>query len=191
MTGKESSVNPAPKIQRCQNGRAQRAVENCGFCHARRGDFTGDFKPGDDFHDHMRLTIMDASEIYYPDGQVREENYEYAAFLGSRMHFRGVKCQDCHNPHSGKTILPGNWLCMRCHDGTYTNAPVIDPVSHSHHKVFGYSTNGVLTNTDLMTYKPREIKETGGECVNCHMPQTAYMQRHWRHDHGFTIPTRC
>src|SRR5207249_4844637 len=25
-------------------------------------------------------------------------------------------------------------------------------------------------------------------CVACHMPQTVYMQRHSRHDHGFTIP---
>ena len=165
-----------------------RVVDNCGFCHARRGDLTGDFKPGDDFLDHMRLTIADASETYYADGQVREENYEYAAFLGSRMHFRGVYCLDCHNPHSAKTILPGNWLCLRCHNGTYTNAPLIEPVSHSHHKVFGYNTNGVLVNTDLMAYKPRDIQETGGECVNCHMPQTVYMQRHWRHDHGFTIP---
>lgn len=24
--------------------------------------------------------------------------------------------------------------------------------------------------------------------MDCHMPQTVYMQRHWRHDHGFTIP---
>src|SRR4029453_12262551 len=62
------------------------------------------------------------------------------------------------------------------------------PISHSHHKVFGYSTNGTLENFDLLTYKPKEIKETGGECVNCHMPQTPFMQRHWRHDHGFTVP---
>ena len=46
----------------------------------------------------------------------------------------------------------------------------------------------MLVNTDLTAYKPKEIQETGGECVNCHMPQTVYMQRHWRHDHGFTIP---
>jgi tetratricopeptide (TPR) repeat protein len=165
-----------------------KVVDYCGFCHARRGDLTGDFKPGDAFLDHFRLTIVDNSETYYPDGQVRDEDYEYAAFLGSGMHFRGVHCVDCHNPHSAKTILPGNWLCMRCHNGTYTNAPVIDPVSHSHHQVFGYSTNGVLVNTDLTAYQSRKILETGGECVNCHMPQTTYMQRHRRHDHGFTIP---
>jgi Flp pilus assembly protein TadD len=84
--------------------------------------------------------------------------------------------------------LPGNFLCMSCHGGGVTNAPVINPVTHSHHQVFGYDTNGVMTNADLAKYKPKEIAEQGGECVNCHMPQTVYMQRHWRHDHGFTIP---
>jgi tetratricopeptide (TPR) repeat protein len=54
--------------------------------------------------------------------------------------------------------------------------------------VFGLDAGGQRTNNDLTTYKPAEIKQTGGECVNCHMPQTVYMQRHSRHDHGFTIP---
>jgi tetratricopeptide (TPR) repeat protein len=163
-------------------------VDTCGFCHARRSDLTGDFKPGDSFSDHFDLTLVDYSERYYADGQIRDEDYEYGSFLSSRMHQRGVVCMDCHNAHSAKTTLPGNWLCMRCHNGNETNAPVINPVRHSFHKVFGHDTNGVLTNTDLMSYKPRQIAETGGECVNCHMPQTTYMQRHGRHDHGFTIP---
>jgi tetratricopeptide (TPR) repeat protein len=166
----------------------RQVLDNCGFCHARRTDLTSDFKPGDSFFDHQSLAGVDQSDHYYADGQVREENYEFAAFLGSKMHARGVYCLDCHNPHSMKTLLPGNWLCLRCHSGSYTNAPVIDPVAHSHHMVFGYNAEGKLVNSDLTTYKPREVKETGGECVNCHMPQTVYMQRHWRHDHGFTIP---
>lgn len=103
------------------------------------------------------------------------------------MHNRGVRCTDCHNPHSGKTMLPGNWLCMRCHIGTYTNAPIIDPVTHSHHKVFGHAA-GASPNPDLLAYATNVVQESGGECVNCHMPQTVYMQRHRRHDHGFTTP---
>lgn len=181
--GRSGRKDPAvPRFSR------QQVLDNCGFCHARRTDLTGDFKPGDSFFDHQSLALVDESDRYYPDGQVREEDYEFAAFLGSRMHTNGVYCLDCHNPHSVKTLLPGNWLCLRCHNGSFTNAPVIDPVAHSHHNVFGYSPEGKLTNTDLLAYKPKEIKETGGECVNCHMPQTVYMQRHWRHDHGFTIP---
>ena len=167
----------------------KRAVlDYCGFCHARRSEQTGDFKPGDHFLDDFDLTIVDRSERYYPDGQIRDEDYEYGSFLGSRMHLRGVYCLDCHNPHSMKTILPGNWLCLRCHSGGDTNAPVINPVTHSRHKVFGFDTNGQPVNLDLAAYRPDAIKETGGECVNCHMPQTVYMQRHWRHDHGFTCP---
>lgn len=166
----------------------QRATDNCGFCHARRAELTGDFKPGDDFLDQMRPTIVDSSETFYADGQVHEEDYEYAPFLGSRMYSRGVQCSDCHDPHSAKLKLPGNWVCMRCHNGSYTNAPLIDPVGHSHHKVFGYGSSGEVLTTDLTGYREEQIRETGGQCVNCHMPQTTYMQRHRRHDHGFTIP---
>ncbi|MCP5526324.1 MAG: HEAT repeat domain-containing protein [Verrucomicrobiales bacterium] len=138
----------------------------CGSCHARRGDLTGDFRPYDDFFDHYSLTIPDETDIYYPDGQVREEDYEFAAFLGSRMHLRGVYCLDCHTPHAAKPAIQGNDLCLRCHNGSRTDSPVIDPVAHGFHG--GY--------------------KDGNDCTDCHMPVTAYMQRHWRHDHGFTIP---
>lgn len=163
-------------------------LDNCGFCHARRSDLTGDFKPGDPFTDHFDLTLVDYTDRYFADGQVRDENYEYGSFLGSRMHQRGVICTDCHNPHTAKTILPGNYLCLRCHNGSEPDIPAINPVTHSRHRVFGYDTNGVLLNNDFAGYNPKTIAETGGECVNCHMPQTTYMQRHRRHDHGFTIP---
>ncbi|PWU08203.1 MAG: ammonia-forming cytochrome c nitrite reductase subunit c552 [Verrucomicrobia bacterium] len=185
-------------------------LDTCASCHARRTELTGNFQPGDSFYDHYSLTTVDESDRFYPDGQVRDEDYELSAFLGSRMHASGVRCLDCHEPHSMKPRLPGNWLCMRCHNGSFTNAPLIDPVAHSHHRVFGYSPDGKLTNTDLTTYEERGTRGegrgtagtdaltlsrshappalSGGDCVNCHMPQTAYMQRHWRHDHGFTVP---
>jgi hypothetical protein len=160
----------------------------CAACHSRRGEITGDPKPGDSFFNHHLLSIVDESDLFYADGQVRDEDYEVSAFLGSRMFHKGVRCADCHDFHSAKVRLPGNMMCLSCHGPGATNAPVINPVTHSHHKVFGFDTTGVMTNTDLTTYKPDAIKETGGECVNCHMPQTVYMQRHSRHDHGFTIP---
>lgn len=162
-------------------------VETCGYCHARRSELTTDFKPGENFFNHADLVTVDHSDAYYADGQIRGEDYEYASFLGSKMHDRGVSCLDCHSPHTGKTKLPGNWLCLRCHNGSDTTAPVINPVSHSRHQVYGFDTNGIAVNFDLLSYHPSE-KEKGGECVNCHMSQTTYMQRHRRHDHGFTIP---
>jgi len=166
----------------------EQMFETCAACHSRRAELTGDVQAGDRFWDHHLLSIVDQSEQFYADGQVREEDFEFTAFLGSRMHNKGVRCIDCHDPHTAKTKLPGNFLCLSCHSSGTDGAPIINPVSHSHHKVFGYDSNGVLTNTSLASYQPSQIAETGGECVNCHMPQTTYMQRHGRHDHGFTIP---
>jgi hypothetical protein len=143
-----------------------RVLGYCGSCHARRDDITGNFMPGDSFFDHYQLQIPGDSEDWYADGQVRSEDYEFASFLGSKMHERGVTCLDCHNAHSLKVLLPGNDLCLRCHNGSFTNAPVVNPVEHSHHS----ATN------------------SGNLCIGCHMPVTVYMQRHARHDHGLTIP---
>lgn len=162
--------------------------DTCAACHSRRMEITGDPQPGESFFDHHLLSVVDESDLFYPDGQVRDEDYEVSAFLGSKMYHRGVRCTDCHDFHSAKVRLPGNLMCLSCHGAGQTNAPVINPVTHSRHKVFGFATNGTMLAFELATYKPNEIKETGGECVNCHMPQTIYMQRHSRHDHGFTIP---
>ncbi len=147
--------------------------DTCGGCHSRRRELTGDFVPGDRFDQHFQLTTVDESDLYYADGQVRDELYEYGSFHSSKMHAAGVRCMDCHDPHTGKRRFEGNALCIRCHSGapgqipgSTVVAPVIDPVAHSFH------ASG----------------STGAECTTCHMPITTYMQRHPRHDHGFTIP---
>ena len=164
-------------------------LDTCLTCHSRRMELTGDFAPGESFDDHYLLTIPDETEQFYPDGQVHDEDYEGAAFLGSKMHGQGVTCGDCHQPHSSKLLLPGNMLCMRCHNGSVTNAPAIVPATHTFHK-----TDPLYDGTpapDLVALAKRDPEATargGGECVNCHMPQTTYMQRHRRNDHGFTIP---
>jgi tetratricopeptide (TPR) repeat protein len=144
----------------------QQSLDTCGSCHSRRAELTGDFKPGDAYEDHYNLTVPDETDTFYPDGQVRDEDYVFTSFLSSRMHAAGVHCLDCHQPHSTKTILPGNALCMRCHNGSFPNSPKIEPTAHSHH----------LSESE------------GNQCVNCHMPQTTYMERHARRDHGFTVP---
>jgi predicted CXXCH cytochrome family protein len=138
----------------------------CGSCHARRAELTGDFAPGEAFQNHFALSIPDETDLFYPDGQIRDEDFELTAFMGSKMHAAGVRCLDCHEPHGAKVRIPGNNLCMVCHAAPAPPAPKIDLATHSHHKP----------------------GEKGDNCVDCHMPQTVYMQRHSRHDHGFTIP---
>jgi Flp pilus assembly protein TadD len=155
-----TSPSPHPRFSKDQ------VLDTCASCHARRAELTDDFAPGDSFHDHYSLSIPDLSDLFYPDGQVKEEDYEFTAFLGSKMHAAGVRCGDCHEPHSSKPLFAGNALCMRCHNGSFQGSPIIVPEQHSFHK------------SDSL----------GNQCVNCHMPQTTYMQRHGRHDHGFAIP---
>jgi tetratricopeptide (TPR) repeat protein len=161
-TGLLTSVSKSPAYKFSKD----QILDTCAACHARRAELTGDFAPGGLFHDHYSLTIPDLSDLFYPDGQVKEEDYEFTAFLGSKMHAAGVRCGDCHDPHSAKTLFPGNNLCMRCHNGSFQGSPTIVPEQHSFHKP----------------------DSPGNQCINCHMPVTTYMQRHARHDHGFVIP---
>ncbi len=138
----------------------------CGTCHARRSDMTGSFTPGDRFTDHHELILPDATDIFYPDGQVRDEDFEFAPFMLSYMHDIGIYCIECHHSHTGKLRRRGNGLCLECHAEGVTDKVPIDPAAHSHHPE----------------------GKGGSFCVDCHMPQTPYMQRHWRRDHGMTIP---
>lgn len=144
-------------------------MANCASCHARREELTSDFTPGDAFHDHFRLALLSQPGIYHEDGQVLDENFEYGSFLGSRMHHAGISCLDCHDPHSGDLRLPvtNNALCMSCH------AP---------------PGNRSATPVDLLTHSRHPAGSTGAQCVSCHMPETTYMQRDPRRDHGFTHP---
>ncbi|MEK0451210.1 MAG: hypothetical protein RL088_3478 [Verrucomicrobiota bacterium] len=159
--------SPDPTVKKLDR---DQVFDTCGSCHARRRELTGDFVPGDRFSAHFQLTTVDESDLYFPDGTVRDELYEYGSFLSSKMHHAGVRCIDCHDPHRAKPMLVGNDLCQRCHGGGATapggtvRAPVVSPELHSFHK------------------DPSVI------CQSCHMPVTVYMQRHPRHDHSFSIP---
>ena len=147
----------------------QQMFDNCGSCHARREELTGKFHAGEKFSDHYRLSLPDLNGLYYPDGQVKEEDFEFGSFNMSRMGHKCVTCLDCHNPHSGKlrASIENNALCMGCHAAPGQRGAIpIDPTTHTHHK----------TGTP------------GDRCVDCHMPLTRYMGRDLRRDHGFTIP---
>ncbi|MBM3854136.1 MAG: tetratricopeptide repeat protein [Verrucomicrobia bacterium] len=148
----------------------KRAQETCAPCHARNELLTGRLHPGADYHDHYRLTLPTEAAVFYPDGQVRDEDFNYTSLLTSRMGGKaGVTCLDCHDPHTGRTRLPvaDNSICLQCHGASpRNNAPIIDPTAHSHHKP----------------------DNAGHQCVTCHMPTTTYMQRDPRHDHGFQKP---
>ncbi|MGJ8650082.1 MAG: cytochrome c3 family protein [Opitutaceae bacterium] len=145
-------------------------IQNCATCHSRRDQLTADaYKFGDAYDDHFTLSLPDQPDLYHPDGQIIDEDFVYGSFQMSRMAHAGVSCMDCHNPHTLEHILPveNNMLCMRCHEaGGTMEAPIIKPTEHSFHPA----------------------GSTGNRCVECHMPQTTYMQIDDRADHGFHSP---
>jgi len=149
-------------------------MQTCAPCHARNEALTATFKPGDNYHDHYRVSLPVVAGTFYPDGQQRDEDFNWTSVLLSRMGHAGVSCLDCHDPHTNKTILPvqNNALCMQCHSSPGRVMPggaiavPIEPLAHSRH------AEG----------------SAGNSCVACHMPTTTYMQRSPRHDHGWLKP---
>ena len=155
-------------------GDRQLMMQTCAPCHARNEALTDKFQPGDNYNDHYRMVLPVEPGVYYPDGQQRDEDFNWTSVQLSRMGHAGVTCMDCHDPHTTKTILPvaNNQLCLQCHAApgreqpNGTRAVPIDPVAHSHH------AEG----------------SAGNSCVACHMPTTNYMERAPRHDHGWLKP---
>ncbi|MGZ5261629.1 MAG: tetratricopeptide repeat protein, partial [Burkholderiales bacterium] len=138
----------------------RKEVETCGLCHARRGEFSEDWIPGQWLSDTHAVASLSRG-LYSADGQMLDEVYNYGSFKQSKMFAAGVTCSDCHDPHSAKLRLSGDGVCLQCHSpDKYASA------THKHHE-------GV--NPPLA-------------CASCHMPVRTYMVIDTRHDHSFRIP---
>lgn len=136
----------------------RKEVETCGLCHARRGQLSEDWAPGRWLSDTHVVSPL-ARGLYFADGQMEDEVYNYGSFKQSRMFAKGVTCSDCHDPHTAKLRLPGDGVCLQCHA-----ADRFAVASHSHH-------DGANPG-----------------CPACHMPTRTYMVVDPRHDHSFRIP---
>jgi len=138
----------------------RKEVETCGLCHARRGQFSEDWIPGQRLSDTHAVASLSRG-LYSADGQMLDEVYNYGSFKQSKMFAAGVTCSDCHDPHSAKLRLPGDQVCLQCHSSNKYATP-----THNHHE-------GI--NPPLA-------------CASCHMPARTYMVVDTRHDHSFRIP---
>jgi predicted CXXCH cytochrome family protein len=146
-------------------------IEACAPCHARRSRASAEDLHGRAFLDQFAPATL-REGLYQADGQIDGEVYEYGSFLQSRMHAAGVRCSDCHDPHSLRLRAEGNALCTRCHAETPDarfpglRAKRYDAPAHHRH------AEG----------------SPGSSCVACHMPKRTYMVVDPRHDHSLRIP---
>jgi predicted CXXCH cytochrome family protein len=147
-------------------------IQQCATCHARRSALGADSPlPGTPFHDSFRLSTLNGGR-YFHDGQILEEVYVYGSFLQSKMYAAGVRCTDCHDPHTAQLIADGNAVCTQCHNPvgrddfpTLTPADYDSPAHHFH-----------------------EAGSEAAQCVSCHMAERTYMQVDPRRDHSFRVP---
>jgi predicted CXXCH cytochrome family protein len=135
-------------------------VESCGQCHARRGSLLARHAWGRPLADTHRVALLEPP-LYFADGQMRDEVFNYGSFVQSRMYAAGVSCGHCHEPHGGKLRADGNAVCAQCHA-----ADTYDRASHHGHPATSRAS----------------------QCVTCHMPARTFMVVDERHDHGFHRP---
>jgi predicted CXXCH cytochrome family protein len=137
-----------------------REIEMCARCHSRRGILHEDQVHGQPLGDDYHVALLD-DDLYYPDGQIKGEVYEYGSFVQSRMFAEGVTCSDCHDPHRPELRTSGDSLCLKCHEEK-------SYFTTRHH----FHVEG----------------SPGARCVSCHMPATTYMGVDARRDHSLRVP---
>jgi len=135
-------------------------IETCGRCHARRSVVAAEYVYGQPLMQSHRPALL-SDGLYFADGQLEDEVYEYGSFRQSKMYAAGVTCANCHDPHDLKIKGSADRVCAGCHQ-----AEKFDTPKHHFHKA----------------------DSTGAKCVACHMPTRDYMVVHARHDHSMRIP---
>ena len=145
---------------RGEAGAGQRTTEVCAPCHARRQQLVAAPRPEAPFLDGYTPALVEPG-LYFSDGQIDDEVFEYGSFAQSAMHRAGVTCTHCHDPHDGKPRAPGNALCAQCH---------------------------LPARYDVASHHRHAPGSTGAACTACHMPTKTYMGVHVRHDHRLAVP---
>ena len=128
--------------------------------HARRGLLTEDYRPGRLLAETHRPALLEEG-LYYADGQMKDEVYNWGSFLQSRMYAVGVTCADCHDAHDLKVKVGRDDVCSSCHQPERF-------ATRKHHF--------------------HREKGKGASCVACHMRTETYMVVDPRHDHSLRVP---
>lgn len=151
-------------------------IETCARCHARRAPLGDGFTVGKRLMDDYLPSVL-TRELYALDGKIKDEVFEHGSFLQSKMFDKGVRCSNCHNPHSTELKAPGNGVCLQCHNPAGKAA------------IPGVDGKGLQAkNYDASDHHRHAEGQPGSQCVDCHMPGKFYMGNDFRHDHSFSLP---
>ena len=151
-------------------------IETCARCHSRRAPLGDGYTVGKRLMDDYLPSVL-TRELYALDGKIKDEVFEHGSFLQSKMFDKGVRCSNCHNPHSTELKTPGNGVCLQCHNTAGKTA------------VDGVDGKGLQAkNYDSIEHTRHTMGQPGSQCVDCHMPGKFYMGNDFRHDHSFSIP---
>jgi len=159
-----------------KNQNATVELETCARCHSRRAPLGDGFTVGKRLMDDYLPSAL-TRELYALDGKIKDEVFEHGSFAQSKMADKGVRCSNCHNPHSNELKAPGNGVCLQCHNTAGKTA------------VAGVDGKGLQAkNYDSIEHTRHTMGQPGSQCVDCHMPGKFYMGNDFRHDHSFSIP---
>ncbi|CAI8805951.1 Thioredoxin domain-containing protein [Pseudomonas sp. IT-P44] len=151
-------------------------IETCARCHSRRAPLGDGFTVGKRLMDDYLPSPL-TRELYALDGKIKDEVFEHGSFAQSKMFDKGVRCSNCHNPHSNELKAPGNGVCLQCHNSAGKTS------------VAGVEGKGLQAkNYDSVEHTRHALGQPGSQCVDCHMPGKFYMGNDFRHDHSFSIP---
>jgi predicted CXXCH cytochrome family protein len=143
-----------------------RADDVCIQCHSqgqplanpiegRYYDWPVGYQPGARLSDFWRLEehrIGEETFTHWPDGTAHKNRMQGNDFVQSQMALKGVRCYACHDTHGTQheadLRLPGNAVCLQCHN------PVMQPGPRG----------------SLEFHTQHAANSTGSQCVACHMP---------------------
>jgi predicted CXXCH cytochrome family protein len=146
-----------------------RADDVCIQCHSqgqpranpidgRYYDWPVGYQPGARLSDYWRLEEHHLGEetfTHWPDGTAHKNRMQGNDFVQSQMSLKGVRCYACHDTHGTKheadLRLPGNEVCLQCHNGVMQPGPRGSIEYHTQHAA----------------------TSEGSKCVACHMPAIA------------------
>jgi predicted CXXCH cytochrome family protein len=144
------------------------ATNVCISCHSQGQPLTNPiagkyydwpvgYHAGLDLQDYWKLeehTLGETTFTHFADGTAHKNRMQGNDFVQSVMYRRGVTCYNCHDVHgtgnAAELRLPGNQLCLTCHQPNGVNGPRTPTLeAHTHHAA----------------------ASPASQCVACHMPK--------------------